>query len=507
MAETHAADLTALATVALAALLCGLAFRRFGQPAIVGYIAAGVALGPAGFGIVLDRAAIGGLAELGVLLLLFVVGMELSIRTFRRLWHVYVSVTVLQAAAGTAVLLLLARVFDWPFGLALLMGFMVALSSTAVAIKMLDDMGLSRSRVGRVTVGVLIAQDLAVVPMILAVRAVGDGGWGWVDVAKIAIAILLLVGLVIVLGRGRRISLPFADVGRQRELAPVLALAFCFGAAALTGLAGLSAAYGAFLAGMVIGNSRERHALLDVTRPLESVLVMVFFVSIGLLVDVAYILDNAGLVLLLFLLVAMFKTVLNATLLRLFGQPWPQAFMAAILLAQVGEFSFLLAGAGMSAGVIGEEGQRLIVAVTVLSLALSPLWVVTARRVRQLAGQGITSASQVLRLVYAPEATRMSGTLGWLVIVLARGAARMRRIADTLWRALTALRGGRAARRTVDPLPNAPRARPYAPDGNPAAKTGMVSAPFAVPPATGGTPHAQPGAWQGGPRSDAAPEA
>ncbi|MDA0675042.1 MAG: cation:proton antiporter, partial [Proteobacteria bacterium] len=424
MAETHAADLSALATVALAALLCGLAFRRFGQPAIVGYIAAGLALGPAGFGVVLDRAAIGGLAELGVLLLLFVVGMELSVRTFRRLWHVYVSVTVLQAAVGTGVLLLLARLFDWPFGLALLMGFMVALSSTAVAIKMLDDLGLSRSRVGRVTVGVLIAQDLAVVPMILAVRAVGGGGWGWDGGTKIAIAILLLVGLVFVLGRGRRISLPFAEMGRQRELAPVLALAFCFGAAALTGLAGLSAAYGAFLAGIVIGNSRERHALLDVTRPLESVLVMVFFVSIGLLVDVGYILDNAGLVLLLFLLVAMFKTVLNATLLRLFGQPWPKAFMAAILLAQVGEFSFLLAGTGMAAGVIGEEGQRLIVAVTVLSLALSPLWVLTARRIRHLASQGITSASQVLRLVYAPEATRMSGTLGWLAIVLARGAAR-----------------------------------------------------------------------------------
>ena len=397
-------NLTGIAVVVLAALVCGMAMERLRQPALVGYILAGVLLGPSALAVVESREQIDVLAELGVLMLLFIVGMELSLRSFRKIWGFAMLVTGFQIGASVGVMLLLSMAFGWPTGLAVLLGFVVALSSTAVAIKILDGIGELRSRSGRIAVAVLIAQDLAVVPMMLGIGAAGGDGFDWIAAPKIALSVAFLVALILYLSRGRKISLPFAAmVAGNADLKPLAAVAFCVGCAAVTGLLGLSAAYGAFIAGLIIGNSRERHAMLEATRPIQSILMMVFFLSIGLLIDLDYIWSNFGTVLLLFLMVSVFKTALNVGFLGLIGQPWRQAFVAGIVLAQIGEFSFLLSVVGVEAGVISDEDRRLVVAVTVLSLALSPLWVVTGRRLHALAEEGITSGGELLRRVYGPE--------------------------------------------------------------------------------------------------------
>ena len=404
-------NLTGIAIVVLAALVCGMSLERFRQPAIVGYILAGVLLGPSALAVVESRASIDVLAELGVLMLLFLIGMELSLRLFRRIWVLGLLVTTFQVAASVGVMVLLSMALGWPLGLAVLLGFVVALSSTAVAIKILEGIGELHTRAGRISIGVLIAQDLAVVPMMLVIGAMGGGGFDWIALPKILVAMLLLVALILYLG-GRKVGLPFGRIveGHQ-DLKPLTALAFCFGCAALSGLLGLSAAYGAFIAGLVIGNSRQRHAMLDATRPIQSVLMMVFFLSVGLLIDLDYIWANLGVVLLVFFVVAVFKTALNVGFLGLIGQPWHHAFVAGICLAQIGEFSFLLSVVGADAGVISREDHRLVVAVTALSLALSPLWVVTGRRFRVLAEHGITSGTELLKLVYEPETEFVTSTL------------------------------------------------------------------------------------------------
>jgi CPA2 family monovalent cation:H+ antiporter-2 len=308
-------------------------------------------------------------------------------------------------------MLLLSRVLGWSYGMAVLVGFALALSSTAVAVKILEDAGELRTRAGRITVGVLIAQDLAVVPMMLAIGAFAGDGLAWFAVLKIALSLAVLAGLIGFLSRGRKVRLPFAAVvAGHADLKPLAALAFCFGAAALTGLIGLSAPYGAFLAGLVIGNSSERRAMIEASRPIQSVLIMVFFVSIGLLLDLGYVWRNLGTVLVLFLLVAVFKTALNVGALRVLGQSWPVAFLSGAVMAQIGEFSFLLSLLGVASGVIGREDSRLIVAVTVLSLALSPLWLITARRVHALARQGIGEVDELLRLLYGREAEFVAET-------------------------------------------------------------------------------------------------
>ncbi len=405
-------NLTGIALVVLAALLCGMAMERFRQPAIVGYILAGVLLGPSAVGVVESRHSIDILAELGVLLLLFLIGMELSLRTFRKIWVLGLLVTGFQVAASVGVMLLLSLALGWPVGLAVLLGFVIALSSTAVAIKILEGIGELHTRAGRVAIGVLIAQDLAVVPMMLIVSGMGGGGFDWLALPKIALAVAVLVALIMFLGRGRKVSLPFGRIVEgHHDLKPLAALTFCFGCAAVSGLLGMSAAYGAFIAGLVIGNSQQRRAMLEATRPIQSVLMMVFFLSVGLLIDLNYIWANVGVVLLVFFLVAVFKTALNVGFLGLIGQPWHHAFVAGICLAQIGEFSFLLSVVGADAGVISREDHRLVVAVTALSLALSPLWVITGRRVRELADHGITSGSELLKLVYEPETEFVTATL------------------------------------------------------------------------------------------------
>jgi CPA2 family monovalent cation:H+ antiporter-2 len=404
MEAAHHVDLTGIAIVALGALVFGFVMERLRQPAIVGYIVAGVALGPAGFGLVNVRDGIEVLAEMGVLMLLFIIGMELSLRAFMRIWKIAVSTTLFQITASTAVTLGLSRLAGFSWELAVLLGFVVAMSSTAVAIKILDDIGELRTRVGQITVGVLIAQDIAVVPMMLTVGALGGDGFRFSQIPVMIGSVAFLAGLIFYASRGRKIHLPFADrIAENKELAPLAGLAFCFGWAAIAGLIGLSAAYGAFIAGLIIGSSQARHAMLDSVLPIQSVLMMVFFLSIGLLIDPVYMWNNAGVVAMLFLMVTVFKTIINVGFLRFTGQEWSTAFLAGICMAQIGEFSFLLAVVGITSGVLDDEGRRLIVSVTVLSLALSPLWVFTARRLHLLTSYGVTEAADLLKMVYGPE--------------------------------------------------------------------------------------------------------
>jgi len=408
--EPHGEDITGLAIVALAALLFGLAMRRFKQPAIVGYIFAGAALGPSGLGLVANRSNVQTLAELGVIMLLFIIGMEMSLKGIRETWRVAVLTTLLQIVVGLICMSGLGLLLDWPPALTVTLGFVVALSSTAVAIKMLEEIGERHSRVGQITIGILIAQDLAVVPMMLIVSSFrGEEATIGLDaVFKVALSITFLVLLIVYLSRREQLRLPFIrGISGSSDLMPIAGMVCCFGAAALSGLLGLSAAYGAFLAGLVIGNSSSRLAMIRHTAPVQAILLMIFFLSIGLLMDLGYIWDNLLTVIVIVTFVALFKTALNIVVIRALGETWPRAFLSGALLAQLGEFSFILAALGLSIGAVGWENHRLLVAVTVISLAFSPIWLEVARRLHRVALLGVTSGSETVRLTLGPEWSKM----------------------------------------------------------------------------------------------------
>jgi CPA2 family monovalent cation:H+ antiporter-2 len=418
----HAYDLTNLAFVIVTALGCGMVFAHFRQPPLVGYLLAGMALGPTGFGIVESTGLIAGFAEMGILMLLFVIGMELSVRAFAHVWQIAIGAVLIQTAGSVAIMLGLGSLLGLSIQASILLGFVIALSSTAVAVKLLEEIGALKNHIGRITVAVLIAQDLAFLPMLLAVESLGPEGFGWLGVAKIVLSVGLLYLLIRYLLKRGRHHLPFYKVITDHvDLSPLAGLVYCFGAGALMGAIGLSPAYGAFLAGMVIGNSAEREPMLAVVRPIQSVMLMIFFLSIGLLVDLEFVWNNLGTVLILFLVVTLFKSALNIVVMRVLGETWVNAFTTGILISQIGEFSFLLAAAGLALAAITPEESRLIISVTVFSLALSPFWFSTARRLRHIASRRLPTLRAVVDATFVSER-----------LIARRGTRLTKKVADSI---------------------------------------------------------------------------
>lgn len=400
----HGIELTGLAVVAAAATLCGMAMARLNQPAIVGYILAGVILGPSGLALVGDRGQIEALAELGVLMLLYIIGMELSVRSFRHMWRIAVFSAGLQILVSLIAVLFLGYALGWPMPHVLLFAFVLALSSTAVGVTMMEDVGALRQRVGRIAVGVLIAQDLAVAPMLIILTGLSGDGFDFFIVLGICLTVGLLILLIRYLSRRQSFNLPFSNLVLGKvDLRPVAALAWCFAAAALAGLVGISAVFGAFLAGLVVGSSQQRHEFFAAAKPIESILLMTFFLSIGLLIDLQFLWDNLGLVLLLWAFVTIFKTALNTAIFRAMGESWQHAFLSSLFLAQIGEFGFILGGVAIDSSIIDSDLYRLVVAVTVLSLITSPIWMNSARRVQHRAARRMDTIGGLLRLVYFRE--------------------------------------------------------------------------------------------------------
>lgn len=386
-------NLTAIAIVFSVALLCGLLLMRFKQPAIIGYIVAGVILGPSGFQIIEETEAAKTLAELGVLLLLFLIGMELSLRAFKTVYKLASVIVLVQVVFSILVTSIIGIAMSWDWQQGILLGFVLAVSSTAVTVKVLADRGELRTHFGRITVGILIAQDLAVVAMLLVIEALNPNKQFdlWI-IPKTIGAIIFVITIVKFLSKRERIRLPLAlrqAFGADREVVPIAALAFCGVCATTSGLIGLSTAFGSFLAGLIVGNSSERQIVLRSTRPIQSVLLVVFFLSVGLLIDVGFFFENLGTLIVVFILATIAKGLINIIAVRIAGQPWEQSVLVGVTLGQIGEFAFVIASVGFTVNAIDSEGYKIAVAVIALSLMLGPAWVVLERRLRAAEDLGI----------------------------------------------------------------------------------------------------------------------
>ena len=366
---------------------------RFKQPAIIGYIVAGVILGPSGFQIIEETEAAKTLAELGVLLLLFLIGMELSLRAFKTVYKLASVIVLVQIVFSILVTSIIGIAMSWDWQQGILLGFVLAVSSTAVTVKVLADRGELRTHFGRITVGILIAQDLAVVAMLLVIEALNPNKQFdlWI-IPKTIGAIIFVITIVRFLSKRERIRLPFAlrqAFGADREVVPIAALAFCGVCATTSGLIGLSTAFGSFLAGLIVGNSSERQIVLRSTRPIQSVLLVVFFLSVGLLIDVGFFFENLGTLIVVFILATIAKGLINIIAVRIAGQPWEQSVLVGVTLGQIGEFAFVIASVGFTVNAIDTEGYKIAVAVIALSLMLGPAWVVLERRLRAAEDLGI----------------------------------------------------------------------------------------------------------------------
>ena len=357
-----------------AAVLVVALLRRLRIPTIAGFILTGVVAGPTALRLIDDTQQVETLAEVGVILLLFGIGLELSLERIRRLWKAVLLGGGLQVAATAAAAALVARGFGLATGSAILLGCVVAVSSTAIVLRGLSARGELEAPHGRLAVGILVFQDLCVVPMILAVPYLaGRGGSSAEILATLGKALAILAGVLVAARFLAPRLLGIVAGTRQRDLFILSVFLVCFGTAWAVSLAGISLALGAFLAGLVVAGSEFRHQALSDLIPVREVLASLFFVSVGMLLDVPDVLANLlpTFGLLAAILAGKFLIVLGtALLLKL---PIRVAVLSAATLCQVGEFSFVLLGASAGTGLLGDALANDLLAAIILSMLLTPL--------------------------------------------------------------------------------------------------------------------------------------
>ncbi len=375
-----------IAVIGCIALLLGAGFAALRQAPLLGYVLAGVILGPSVLGLVGDHEEIHILADIGVLLLLFLIGIDLKLECFLKVWKVALGFTVLQLGGLCLVALIVWQVTTIPLGIALFCSFALSLSSTAVAIKMLDQSGAENKKVGSLVIGILIAQDLSVIPMLVILPALASAGGG-VEIIKAltvaGIGFLLLGGIIYAMSRKKKILPSLLAFTVNSEITAISAVVFCLGSAVVCGFLGLSEEYGAFLAGLLLGNTQENKKIRNATHPLQALLMMVFFVLVGLLVDIKFIVENLTIISLLLLVVTVGKTLMNAFWLKILSTPNQQAFFTATILGQIGEFSFILLTLAKKILLVDSYMYELSVSLITLSLVISPIWLLSSRFLQQ----------------------------------------------------------------------------------------------------------------------------
>lgn len=360
-------------------------FQQLKLPSLLGFLMTGALIGPEGIGWIQDQAQIETLAELGVALLLFSVGLEFSLASFVQLRRRSFTAGLLQIALTiTAGTLIGQYLFGWTAYRGLYFGCLLSLSSTAVVLTTLYDRRMIDSIPGRLSTAILILQDLALIPMIVLLpllRGEGDIVAIWHGIVVEAGQPILILAGVFVVGRflASRILRQITR-GRSRELFVITVSAIGLGMAWLTFQLGLSFALGAFLGGVMVGATDFKYQALSDISPFRYCFNSIFFVSIGMLLNFGFLREHAVLVLIFLLLIPTLKLLVTTTAARLAGFSLRIALVVGLSLGQIGEFSFLLAYIGQRTGVIQPFFYQLIVAVAVVAMLATPLMVTQAPR-------------------------------------------------------------------------------------------------------------------------------
>ena len=363
-----------LLVIFLASIAVVFVFHQLRLPSIAGFLVAGSIIGPHGLNLIADLSTVEVLAEVGIVLLLFTIGIEFSVPQLLSMRRIMFVAAPIQIGGVLVIAVLGAMLIGLSWRDGLFWGFLFALSSTAIVLKTLADRGDSDSIHGRATIGILICQDLAVVPMmllmpILAGKSEGGGLAILITLGESVLAVLLVIGASWYLIPK---LLGYIVRSRSRELFLLTIIVSCTGLAWLTSLGGLSLALGAFIAGLVISESEYSHQAIAEVLPFRDSFTSLFFVSVGMLMDWRVLLTHPGPVFGLLMAVLLISFISGTGAALSSGLPPRAAIMVGIALAQVGEFSFLLAQQGETSGYFQGDQYQVFLALSVLSMIVTP---------------------------------------------------------------------------------------------------------------------------------------
>ncbi len=380
--------ITTIAAALGLALVLGLVAVRLKLPALVGYLVAGVIIGPSTPGFVADVALAGQLAEIGVMLLMFGVGLHFSLEDLVAVRRIALPGAIAQIAVATALGATVATLWGWSLGAGLVFGLALSVASTVVLLRALESRGLLDTLNGRIAVGWLVVEDLVTVlvlvllPPLSAWLGGGEGSPAATGSLDLLVTFAITLGkvavfaLIMFVAGGRFLPWLLWQVARtgSQELFTLCVIAAAVGIAyAAAAIFGVSFALGAFFAGMVLSKSALSYRAAKESLPLRDAFSVLFFVSVGMLFDPAMVIQEPVRVMVVVAIIMFGKTLAAFLLVLAFRYPLNSALTVSASLAQVGEFSFILAGLGVTLGLLPVEGQNLILAGALISIALNPL--------------------------------------------------------------------------------------------------------------------------------------
>jgi CPA2 family monovalent cation:H+ antiporter-2 len=380
----HSDAITDILIVLTAALVLVPLLHRFAISSVLGYLAVGIVIGPSGLGAIDDPEEAAWLAELGVVFMLFAIGLELPLERLKTMRYYVFGLGTAQMLATMLAIGLVAFLLGATPAAAIVIGGTLALSSTATVLKLLVDRGEAAARFGRIAVAVLLLQDLAVVPMLALIPLLGHANDGslWLALGTALLKAALALGLIVLAGRFliRPLFRQIAATGNA-ELFTAASLFILLGLGWVTREAGMSMSLGAFLAGMLLAGTPYRHQIEADIQPFRGLLLGLFFVTVGMTFDLAALMPQIVSILALTAAFVLAKVLLTAAVARAFKLKSETAWRAALLLAQGSEFGFVLTSLAGSGGILDGRLTLQLNAAIVLSIAMTPLLALLGQRI------------------------------------------------------------------------------------------------------------------------------
>ncbi|QEE49861.1 cation:proton antiporter [Flavobacterium alkalisoli] len=370
-----------IAILSFVVLLLIFLLSRLQQPYFIAYILSGILLGPGVLNIIHSPEVVGQLGEAGIVLLMFSIGTEVDIRHLSRNFLRPLFIAMVQVLLSFLCLYAIGSHIGWSRNIVLLLSFIISLSSSAIVFQYLERTGEIKSQLGSITCGVLLMQDILVVPMILVLHFLTGSSASSLDLVKVCFGGAFIILFLWAALRKKLFRIPMRrEIVADHDLQVFIGFAICFGMAWFSAWLGLSPAFGAFTAGMVIGQDKATKWLGKSVVPFRVFFMSFFFLAIGLQLEVLFFATNFGTILLITVVVLLINSIINSGLFRLTGNNWRDSIYGGALLSQIGEFSFVLVTLAASLGLVGSYTYQITLAVITCTMLFSTLWLTVIQK-------------------------------------------------------------------------------------------------------------------------------
>ncbi len=396
--------------------------QRLKLPSILGFLVTGILIGPYGFGLLHESEQIEAISEIGVILLLFVIGMELSIKQLMSIKNTVFIGGSLQVGLTVLVSGLIYYLLGYAWNEALFVGFLFSLSSTAIVLKVMQDRNEMSSPHGRNALAILIFQDIIVVPMMLFTPIIaGQSGNVTNSILMLLLKTAIVLGITIISARYLVPKLMhLVAKTKSKELFLITTITICFAVAFLTSEAGLSLALGAFLAGLIISESEYSHQATSIILPFRELFTSFFFISVGMMLDLTFFSKNVGVILLIVFGVFLIKSLIAALAIAVLKYPARTFLLTGLALFQVGEFAFILSKVGIQYGLLNAETNQYFLAVSIISMFLTPFVIIFSENIA-FGMMKLGPIKAVDKMLMASEKTEKSEELKNHLVIIGYG--------------------------------------------------------------------------------------